>query len=109
MRIEVLGEDTISSQARTYAEYRVFAAIARSAEKVQSARVVLRALDRSGGCAGVACIVTVALEGRREPIRIRTKGAHAYAAINRAIERIQAAAESVFAKPVVSPTSVEEI
>jgi hypothetical protein len=87
MRIKVLGENPISSQARTYAEHRVFAAIARSAERVRSARVVLRALDRCGGCEGVACTVTVALEGR-DPIRIRTTGAHAYAAINRAtIER----------------------
>ena len=27
MRIEVVGEATISQQARTYAEYRVFAAL----------------------------------------------------------------------------------
>ena len=27
MRIEVVGGDTISQQARTYAEYRVFAAL----------------------------------------------------------------------------------
>lgn len=101
MRIEVLGGDTISSQARTYAEYRVFAALARSAEKVRRARVVLRALDRCGGCGGVACTVTVALEGTGS-IRIRTKGAHAYAAINRAIERIRTAAESAFATSLSS-------
>ena len=99
MRIEVLGEDTISSQARVYAEYRVFAALARSAERVRRARVVLRALDRCGGCGGVACTVTVALEGPGS-FRIRTTGAHAYAAINRAIERIQSAAASAFAQPV---------
>ena len=29
MRIEVVGADTISQQARTYAEYRVFAALTR--------------------------------------------------------------------------------
>jgi hypothetical protein len=90
MRIEVFGEDTISSQARAYAEYRVFGAIVRSGANVRGARVVLRALDRCGGCGGVACTVTVALEGR-DPVRIRTTGAHAYAAINRAIERIRAA------------------
>src|SRR5688572_3757622 len=95
MRIEVLGEDAISSQPRTYAERRVFAALARSAERVRRARVVLRALDRCGGCGGVACTVTVALEGPGS-FRIRTTGAHAYAAINRAIERIQ----SAFAQPL---------
>ena len=44
MRIEVVGGDTISQQARTYAEYRVFAALTQfaDAEKVRRARVVLR-------------------------------------------------------------------
>jgi hypothetical protein len=101
MRIQVLGESAISAQARTYAEYRVFAALARSAERVRGARVVLRALDRCGGCDGVACTVTVVLEGRGS-IRIRTTGTHAYAAINRAIERIQSAAESAFAESLSS-------
>ena len=108
MRIEVFGEDAISSQARSYAEYRVFAAIARTAQKVRSARVVLRALDRTGGRGGVACTVTVALEGR-EPIRIRTTGPHTYAAINRAIERIQAAAESLVAEPLSSESQTEKV
>ena len=91
MRVEVLGEDTISLQARAYAEYRVFAALARSAERVRHARVVLRAVDRCGGCGAVACTVTVGLEGPGS-FRIRATGAHAYAAINSAIERIQSAA-----------------
>ena len=32
MRIEVVGGDTISQQARTYAEYRVFAALTQVAD-----------------------------------------------------------------------------
>jgi ribosome-associated translation inhibitor RaiA len=99
MRIEVLGE-TISAQARTYAEYRVFAALAQSAEKVRRARVVLRTVDRSSGRGGVACTVTVALEGTGS-FRVRATGAHAYAAINRAVERIRTAAESACRTPLV--------
>ena len=61
MRIEVVGVDTINQQARTYAEYRVFAALTQfaDAEKVRRARVVLRPLDRGRGCDSVACSVTV--------------------------------------------------
>ena len=96
MRIEVLG-DTISAQARTYAEYRVFAALAQSAEKVRRARVVLRTVGPSGESGGVACTVTVNLEGTGS-FRVRTTGAHPYAAINRAIQRIRLAAESACAE-----------
>ncbi len=41
MRIEVVGLDTINQQARTYAEYRVFAALTQFAdtETVRRARV----------------------------------------------------------------------
>jgi ribosome-associated translation inhibitor RaiA len=89
MRIEVVGADTISQQARTYAEYRVFAALTRVAdvERVQTARVVLRPVDRGRGCDGIACSVTVSLAGA-DAIRVRATGPHAYAAINRAVERI---------------------
>ena len=93
MRIEVLGENAISAQARAYAEYRVFAALARMAERVRRARVVLRTVDRCSGCGGVACTVTVALEGTGS-LRVRTTGTHAYAAINRAFVRLRAAAEA---------------
>ena len=89
MRIEVLGQDAISWQARTYAQYRVFAALTRfaGAEKVRWARVVLRAVTRNGACDSVACTVTVGLDGS-DSLRIRATGEHAYAAINRAAERI---------------------
>jgi ribosome-associated translation inhibitor RaiA len=91
MRIEVVGADTISQQARTYAEYRVFAALTQlvNAERVRRARVALRPL--SHGCDRIACTVTVLLEGA-DSIRIRAKGPHAYAAINRAVERIRTTA-----------------
>ena len=65
MRIEVVGADTISQQARTYAEYRVFAALTQfsEADKVRRVRVLLRPVNRGRGCESIACTVTVALEG----------------------------------------------
>ena len=95
MRIEVIGGDTISQQARTYAEYRVFAALTQfsKAEKVRRVRVVLRPVNLGSGCEGVACFVTVTLDGS-DSLRIRATGPHAYAAINRAVERIRAIASS---------------
>ena len=97
MRIEVIGEDPVSPQARTYAEYRVFAALTQFAEveKVRHVRVVLRPLNVGRDCEDVACTVTVDLEGS-DSFRIRTTAPHAYAAINRAVERIRTSAATGF-------------
>jgi hypothetical protein len=90
MRIEVIGDGTISQQARTYAEYRVFAALTQisEADKIQRVRVLLRPVKPGSGRENIACSVTVSLEGS-DSFRIRTTGPHAYAAINRAVERIR--------------------
>ena len=95
MRIEVVGEGTISQQARTYAEYRVFAALTQfsEADRVQRVRVLLRQAKLESGCDGIVCTVTVKLVGSAT-CRIRTTGSHAYAAINRAVERIRTNAAS---------------
>ena len=95
MRIDVLGDDTISPQARTYAEYRVFAVLTQlaAAEQVRGARVVLRRANGSGACDDVTSIVTVTLAGSR-PLRVRTTGDHPYAAINRAVERLRGPSRS---------------
>ncbi len=99
MRIHVFGEESISAQARAYAEYRMFAALAQSADKVRGARVVLRSRDGNRGCERVVCAVTINLEGPGS-LRIRTTGAHAYAAINRAVERVRMAAASAMPNAV---------
>jgi ribosome-associated translation inhibitor RaiA len=95
MRIDVLGDDTISPQARTYAEYRIFAALTQlaDAEQVRDTRVVLRRARRGNDGDGVRCIVTVTLAGS-DPVRVRATGDHPYAAINRAVERLSAASRS---------------
>jgi ribosome-associated translation inhibitor RaiA len=88
MHIEVIGDDESSSaQARTYAEYRVFAALARHTRRVSSAVVVLRPRARKGTGDTVVCVVTIALVPTGS-VRTRACGRHAYAAINRVVERI---------------------
>lgn len=88
MRVEVVGEDDSSNaQARTYAEYKVFAALTRHAQQVRSARVELRRDERRGTCNSVACAVTVTLEPSGS-VRARGLGPHAYAAVNQTVERL---------------------
>jgi hypothetical protein len=67
----------------------VFAALTRLSDrhKVRRARVVLRSVDAGSSCDRVSCSVTVALDGL-DLLRVRTIGAHAYAAINGAVERL---------------------
>ena len=87
-RITVVSEDdAVNVQVRTYAEYRVFAAIARHTRNVRRVRVVLRHVDERGTCDKVACTVTVALEPAGS-FRIRATAPHVYGAINRAVERL---------------------
>jgi ribosome-associated translation inhibitor RaiA len=97
MRIQVLAEDGISAQARTYAEYRLFAALSQlvDTEQVRDARVILRPAKQRRGCEGVSCTMTVALNPGGI-LRIRTTGDHAYAAINRAVERLRSASMAAF-------------
>ena len=86
-RITVVSDDTIDAQARTYAEYRVFAALARHTRSVRRVRVVLRHTAERATCDKITCVVTVSLEPANS-VRIRVRGPHLYAAINRAVERL---------------------
>jgi ribosome-associated translation inhibitor RaiA len=88
MRIEVISEvESSNAQARTYAEYKVFAALAQHTQHVRGARVVLRQDKRNGTSESVACAVTVALVPSGS-VRTSACGPHAYAAINRTVERL---------------------
>jgi ribosome-associated translation inhibitor RaiA len=89
MRIEVLGHDTISAQARTYAEYRLFAELSRVVDtnRIRQARLVLRRRKDDPDDESVSCTVTVDIEGG-ERLRIQSSAAHPYAAINRVVERL---------------------
>ena len=90
MRIEIVGDDSISRQARIYAEYRLFAALSQVVDtsQVRSASLVLRRTKSSRHCDGVVSTLTVELNSG-EIARLRTSGAHPYAAINRAVERLR--------------------
>jgi ribosome-associated translation inhibitor RaiA len=88
IRIEVVAEDESSNpQARTYAEYKVFSALVRHTERVRGARVVLRREQHKGRCDSVACAVTVALDPSGS-VLAEGRGPHAYAAVNRTVERL---------------------
>ena len=87
-RIHVVADDNaIRSQARTYAEYRVFSELARHALNFRSARVLLRPSEDRGTCDRVTCAVSVALAPSGS-VRVRVTGPHVYSAINRAVERL---------------------
>jgi ribosome-associated translation inhibitor RaiA len=95
MRIEVVRDEAISAQARTYAEYRVFAALTQSTGRrnVRCARIVLRPVkDDDAGCAPAACTVIIRFE-QSDTVRVNATGPHPYAAINRAVERLNGAIE----------------
>jgi ribosome-associated translation inhibitor RaiA len=86
-RILVIGNEFISRQARTYAEYRVFSVLTRHTQDFRRARVLLREKDGADTYHKVTCAVTVALKPSGS-LRIRVRGRHPYAAINRAVERL---------------------
>ena len=87
IRIEVVEDESGNPQARTYAEYKVFSALVRHAPQVRGARVALRRDAAVHGCNGVACAVTVVFEPTGS-VRAQGRGPHAFAAVNRTVERL---------------------
>ena len=90
MHIDVIGDESISRQARTYAEYRLFAALSALADssRVRRAALVLRPAKSRRHFDMVLCTVTVELKDG-EVARLRACGDHPYAAINRAVDRLR--------------------
>ena len=83
MRVYVSSQSpTFSRQILAYAEYRLFAVLARYAG-VRGAQVVLQ--DDAEG--GVRCSVTIDFDSA-ESARARAKGLHAAGTIDRAAERV---------------------
>jgi ribosome-associated translation inhibitor RaiA len=89
-RILVASDNAIGSQARRYAEYRVFAALTRHAQQFQRVRVMLRPVHNDGTDSAAICSVSVTLD-HPPSLRVRARGPHVYAAINRAVDRLDAA------------------
>jgi ribosome-associated translation inhibitor RaiA len=90
MRIEIVGDDSISRQARIYAEYRLFAAVSQAMDtsRVRTAALVLRRSTSGRYGDRVVCTVTIETDDGNAT-RVRTLGEHPYAAINRAVERLR--------------------
>jgi ribosome-associated translation inhibitor RaiA len=81
MRISVTGSAGLTTdQIRTYAEYRVFAALARFGRSIRAASVIL--LGGPGG--GVKCIVGVEIDG--EHVQCTSTEPHVIGAIDRAAD-----------------------
>ena len=90
MHIEINADDAINRQARTYAEYRLFAALSQviGTRRTRNASLVLRWTKSKRGRAGVLCTVTI--ESNDGAVsRLRAYGDHPYAAINRAVDRLR--------------------
>lgn len=94
MHIDISGDDSITPQARTYAEYRLFSAVSQAfgSTRIGTASLVLRRAPRGRRRAGVECTVTVELPDGEVARRLRTSAAHPYAAINRAVDRLRLSA-----------------
>jgi ribosome-associated translation inhibitor RaiA len=89
MGIEVVGdEEVITAQTRAYAEYRVFAALAKHTERVRRVRVTLDQVNQAETGGTCRCEVSVLLLDPAGRVRRRAGGQHPYAAINGAVERI---------------------
>ena len=85
LRIEVRDDSGIlSAQARSYAEYRVFASLTRDALAVRAASVELG--RKAGHAAGVVCAITITLASTGL-VQVRATAKHPYAAIDRAAQR----------------------
>jgi ribosome-associated translation inhibitor RaiA len=88
MRIEVIDKGAvITAPTRAYAEYRMFATLARHARVIRSVRVILGHSERKGAVDGVTCAVDVVLEPSGS-VRARANGPQPHGAIDRAAERI---------------------
>ena len=88
--IDVVGDSELPQQTRTYAEYRTFAILTKHHARPRHARLTLRAVEPPDACRFCEC--DVALHFRDGTIvSVAVRGSHPYAAINRAIDRIDAA------------------
>ena len=96
MRIEIVADDSISPQARMYAEYRLFAALSQAVDTglVRSASLELRRGTSKRRRDAVFCRVTIEFRGG-EVSRLRASGDHPYAAINSAVERLRPSSRPV--------------
>jgi hypothetical protein len=86
MRIHVnVVTEGFAEQARAYAEFRMFSALARFERQIEAATLVLT--ESAEPQPVVTCAVAITFAGGAR-LRIRTRGEHPYEAINRAADRV---------------------
>ncbi len=92
MQIDIVGDESIDRQTRSYAEYRLFAALAPSIALGRFSRVqlALRRATGPGDGKRIECTVNVELNDRAVT-RFNAAGGHPYQAVNRAIELVRRA------------------
>jgi len=87
MRVDVAGDAAITEQIRAYAEYRMFATLARFSRGIRGVRVTIKKTRSRRSVRNIACEVTVTLDPSGS-VRTRVSGPEAYVIIDRAAERI---------------------
>jgi hypothetical protein len=104
MRIQVISDDSINEQARTYAEYRLFAAIAQviDTSRVRLASLRLRRVSTRRPGHSVICTIVLDLEDG-DIVRLEASGEHPYAAINRGVDRVRLQAQTARAAACLEP------
>lgn len=91
MTVEVNADPAIGPQAKTYAHYRLTAAIGELPPERPARHASLRLYPvHRDEQSGVACMIAVDFD-RERPVRILVNAPHAYAAVNRAIDDLRAA------------------
>jgi ribosome-associated translation inhibitor RaiA len=87
MRVEVVDGEGLTEQARAYAEYRLFATLARFGRAVVGVRVTINRREHRDHAHRFACSVSVQLDPSGSAI-ISAQGPHPHRAIDRAAGRI---------------------
>jgi hypothetical protein len=86
MRISVIGSDGLTTeQVRAYAEYRVFAALARFGRSIRAASVILQRVPNGA----VRCIVGIEIDD--ESVQCTSTEPHVIGAIDRAADDVRRA------------------
>ena len=76
-----------TAEARVYAEFRLFATLARHARAIRMVQVVLGQINRRGATDRATCAVRVVLQPSGSAC-VRARGPHPRGAIDRAAERV---------------------
>lgn len=109
IRIEVTGDESVSRQARVYAEYRLFAALSQTVHTRRVAKASLRVHRANSPRRRNVVVCSVAVEftdGR--VVRVGAAGAHPYAAINRTVDRLRTHDDASPLDSRISETAITE-